>query len=394
MSNSKFSQDGVSGAGGSQLASLDMICFSHLRWNFVFQRPQHLLSRFARRQNVFFMEEPLFEDSPPHIREYTSREDVRVLTPVIPRSKNMKTLSILKAPTSDYVRKNVNGDFITWYYTPMAHKFTRSLDPAFTVYDCMDELANFLGAPEDMREQERELLLRCDVVFTGGYSLFEAKSALHGRVYPFPSSIDRAHFAQGVNSALPEPPDQASIPGPKAGYFGVIDERFDSSVLSAVAEARPDWSFVILGPVAKISSSALHKRPNIHYLGHKHYDELPEYLAHWDVAMLPFAMNAATRFISPTKVPEYLSAMKPVISTPIRDVYRDYGKEGIVFMADSARMFADLLDRAALQHENEVWRRRVDKKLFGLSWDMTWTSMAEIMETTYLRKEAERASSP
>src|SRR5690606_28943889 len=103
----------------------------------------------------------------------------------------------------------------------------------------------------------------------------------------------------------------------RIGYAGVIDERIDLVLLDQVARARPDYQFVMLGPIAKIDPATLPQRGNIHYLGSKKYADLPRYLAGWDVAMMPFALNDATRFISPTKTPEYLAAGRRVVSTAI-----------------------------------------------------------------------------
>lgn len=384
--------DKSSGRGGAELASMDLICFSHLRWSFVYQRPQHLLSRFAKRQRVFFFEEPEYEEAArPILKETGSPEGVVVLTPVLPAGEEHNEQVYLRALVLSYATRNLSRNFITWYYTPMALKFTRSLAPSFCVYDCMDELSNFLGAPGEMKERERELLTRADVVFTGGYSLYEAKASLHGRVYPFRSSIDREHFARALQGCE-DPADQKDIPRPRAGYYGVIDERVDLEMLSAVASSRPDWQFVMIGPTAKIRTEVLPRHPNIHYLGQKSYSELPAYISNWQIALLPFSMNPSTRFISPTKVPEYLAALLPVISTPIRDVYRDYGREGLVFIADTSQRFSSLLDRAALQQESEIWRKKVDRKLSGFSWNSTWSSMCEAMEEAYAHRRSQEVA--
>ena len=327
----------------------------------------------------------------PSIRESLSKEGVRVLTPCIPEEERANTLVQLSEMLCSYIRRKVSKRFVSWYYTPMACRFTHALTPAFCVYDCMDELANFRDAPRDMRERERELMVQADIVFTGGYSLYEKKSEMHRNVFPFRSSIDREHFAKALQEG-PEPLDIEGIPRPRAGYYGVIDERFDVELLEKVARTRSDWQFIILGPAVKLDRRRLPKGKNLYYIGQKSYEELPAYLAHWDTAILPIALNDSTRFISPTKIPEYLAAMKPVISTPIRDVCRDYGHDGLVFIAHSADEFSALLDQTILQQKNEVWRKRVANRLAGQSWDATWDAMVQEMEKTYLRKEAGFAS--
>jgi UDP-galactopyranose mutase len=271
-------------------------------------------------------------------------------------------------------------EYVLWYYTPMALGWTRHLKPVATVYDCMDELSAFRNAPRALRDREAELFRRADLVFTGGQSLYEAKRDQHQNVYAFPSSIDRAHFAE-ARKPMDDPADQANIPHPRMGFFGVVDERFDIELLDGISEARPDWHFVIIGPVVKIDEADLPRRENIHYLGGKSYKELPAYLAGWDVAALLFARNESTRFISPTKTPEYLAAGKPVVSTSIRDVVRPYGKLELVRIADNVADFVKAAAEIGMdeQADDSVWLARVDEFLSKISWDRTWGEMAELI---------------
>ena len=218
---------------------------------------------------------------------------------------------------------------------------------------------------------------RCDLVFTAG-RILRSKARPHKSVHAFPSSIDAAHFAR-ARDASRDPADQADIPRPRLGFFGVIDERLDIQLLEGVAAARPDWHIVMVGPVVKIDPNDLPRRSNIHYLGGKDYQELPEYLAGWDVALLPFARNESTRFISPTKTPEYLAAGKPVVSTSIRDVVRPYGEQGFVHIADTVTDFIAGCE-AAMKQDAAAHQRRVDALLAQNSWDQTWAQMADLIE--------------
>ena len=277
-------------------------------------------------------------------------------------------------------------DYVLWYYTPMALPFTRHLRPQAVVYDCMDELSAFAGAPPALTARERELMGRADLVFTGGQSLYEIKRELHPRVYAFPSSVDAPHFAR-ARVSQPDPADQAAIRRPRVGFFGVIDERMDLDLVRGVAAERPDWQFVFLGPVVKIDPSVLPQAPNLHYLGPKTYDDLPAYLSGWDAAILPFARNDATRFISPTKTPEYLAAGRPVVSTSIRDVVRPYGEQGLAWIADTAPAFAAALD-AALAEDAGMRRARADAFLSHTSWDGTWTRMRQLVDAVVSLKRA------
>jgi UDP-galactopyranose mutase len=257
--------------------------------------------------------------------------------------------------------------------------FSRHIGAVCTVYDCMDELANFRFAPPQLLSLEQELINASDVVFTGGYSLYEAKKDRHPNVHPFPSSVDRAHFAQ-ARAMDAAPDDQAMLPKPRFGFYGVIDERMDLEMIGALADAHPEWAIVMVGPVVKIDPADLPHRPNIHYLGGKKYEELPVYLGGWDVALMPFAINESTRFISPTKTPEYLAGGRPVVSTPIKDVIRHYSDLDAVMIADGAQQFVEACERAlALVRGSDEWLDDVDAKLANISWDTTYARMAGLV---------------
>jgi UDP-galactopyranose mutase len=402
----------------------DILCFSHLRWQFVTQRPQHLLTRAARGSNaenarrVFYWEEPIWHS----VAELPRRGDggPGMFTEVIAQGPSLwiiqPHLSIgtdsdegQRSLLSEFMRSAHVQHYLLWYYTPMALGFTAHLAPEATVYDCMDELSAFLGAPPQLIEREHQLLAAADVVFTGGFSLYDAKRLQHANVHAFPSSIDVAHFAQALSQersskpAKQEPQDQADIPHPRAGFYGVVDERFDVALLREIAQLRPAVHFIVLGPIVKIDPASLPQAANIHYLAGKSYDELPTYLAGWDVALLPFALNDATRFISPTKTPEYLAAGKPVVSTPIRDVVRSYGyqsngnqgdgNQALVAIAATPETFAAAID-SALQPQTAAWRAAVSAKLAESSWDSTWAAMQREIDKVCSVRSMKSVSAP
>ena len=359
----------------------DLVCFSHLRWNFVYQRPQHLLSRFARDRRVFFFEEPIFSNGSMRLDCSESDSNVHVIVPHLPEGLNSEVArnTVLREMVDRVFRERGINDFVAWYYTPMALEFTDHLHPSVVVYDCMDELSAFKGAHGKLKEYENELLSRADMVFTGGQSLFEAKKDKHQSVYAFPSSIDREHFNR-ARSIEVEPSDQRDIPHPRLGFFGVLDERLDIELLRGIAESRPDWNIVLVGPVVKIDPATLPALPNVHYLGKKDYRELPDYIAGWDIALLPFAMNESTRFISPTKTPEYLAAGKPVVSTPIADVVRPYGELGLVRIAQDTSEFIRGIAETLAENDRGDWLTHVDAFLARTSWDDTWKRMSDLIE--------------
>ena len=366
--------DGVVAA--ARHAKADLVCFSHLRWDFVYQRVQHLLSRAAAQYRVTFWEEPVYTEEASHrLVTRLSPEGVFVVQPYVPWGAD--PVAAQRAMLDGLIQGRGIADQVLWYYTPMALTFSGHLAGRPVVYDCMDELSAFAGADDDLPERERELMERATLVFTGGLSLFEAKRAQHHAVYAFPSGVDVAHFAPARRD-LAEPADQVGIGSPRIGYFGVLDERLDRELLAEAAALRPDWHFVLIGPLAKLDQEDLPEAPNLHYVGPKAYEELPGYIAHWDVAMMPFALNEATRFISPTKTPEYLAAGRPVVSTPIADVARSWGGAGYVAIAADAGSFMAAADAGRMLGPG--WRDAADARLAEMSWDGIWRRMAELIE--------------
>ncbi len=371
------------------------LCFSHLRWAFVFQRPQHLMSLFAADNPVLFWEEPIdSEDGDIGLDLTPVAPFITVATPRLPRGLSAEAANEALRALLDRQLADISRPLLRWYYTPMMLAFSRHLEADCTIYDCMDELANFRFAPPELAGLERELFATADLVFTGGYSLYEAKRDAHPSVHPFPSSVDVAHFAR-ARDIVDAPVDQGRLTGPKLGFYGVIDERMDIELLDALAAARPDWTFVMLGPVVKIDPAQLPQRDNIAWLGPKSYDLLPAYAADWDVALMPFAINESTRFISPTKTPEYLAAGLPVVSTPIVDVERHYGALDAVEIADGPAAFLAACERALVRSNvaGLAWREAADEALAGQSWHAVAEAMrALIDEAVTARIEARSRS--
>ncbi|WP_159865072.1 UDP-galactopyranose mutase [Novosphingobium sp. 9U] len=353
------------------------------------------MSRFARQWQVLFWEEPEYGSATAELASSVCEDTgVTILTPKLPwglaAEDERKTLEALLDRTLDTAAQPV----VRWYYTPMMLPFSEHIAADCVVYDCMDELANFKHAPAELLTLEERLIQNADLVFTGGYSLYEAKRDRHPSVHPFPSSVDAEHFAAARRPGS-EPADQAAITGKRLGFYGVIDERMDLALLGAVADARPDWALIMIGPVVKISEADLPRRPNLHYLGSKPYAELPHYLRGWDVALMPFAINEATRFISPTKTPEYLAAGCPVVSTPIADVIRHYGDVEAVRIATTPDAFIAECETALALAETNGWLEEVDALLRTISWDQTFIAMKALVDAAITRnRQARRTPSP
>lgn len=356
-----------------------LVCFSHLRWNFVWQRPQHLLSRAADEFDVVFIEEPEYRTGiAPHLSVNRSAAGVRVAVPQLPAGSSGSVATRMQSSLlKNSLLPSKSSELVLWYYTPMALPISEHLRARAVVYDNMDELSAFKGASPRLLTLERRLFERADVVFVGGQSLYEAKKQRHSNIHCFPSSIDARHFHKARSGAT-DPDDQRDIGHPRLGFFGVVDERFDAKLLARTADLRPDWQFIVIGPVVKIDAAELPRRHNIHWLGAKNYSDLPSYLSGWDLGFMPFALNESTRFISPTKTPEFLAAGLPVISTPVRDVVRPYGELGHVEIAGDSTAVMAAAERL-MARPRQTWLAKVDDFLRGNSWDLTWARMrAEI----------------
>lgn len=365
---------------------MEIVCFSHLRWDFVFQRPQHLLTRLADHFRIYYIEEPLFYADHDNYSE-VAHNNIHIIKlhlkgspeqpDILERQKILIRILFLKQKINEY---------ILWYYTPMALRISNGLKPVITVYDCMDELSAFRFAPPALKQLEKELLNKSDVVFCGGHSLYNAKKHQHTNIHAFPSSIDKKHFST-ARYIRQDPPDQAAIPGPRFGFYGVLDERFDIDLIKDVADRKPEWQFVLIGPVVKIDPDILPRNKNIHYLGSKKYSELPAYLSGWDISLVSFALNESTQYISPTKTPEYLAGGKPVISTPIKDVVESYGKLGVVHIVSNADQFIKVATQELATTDKHAWLQQVDKCLANNSWEITVNHMRKIMYEAIAEKQ-------
>ncbi|HVL78917.1 MAG TPA: glycosyltransferase [Sphingomicrobium sp.] len=352
------------------------------------------MSRFADEMTVVYWEEPMDigrRETPfLKVREAADAPGVRIVVPHLPEGLSEERREEALRRLLDAYSAGLTRPLIAWYYTPMMLPFSRGLDVSAVVYDCMDELSKFRFAPERLLDLEQELIEAADVVFTGGSSLYEAKKNRHDNVHCFPSSVDRAHFAK-ARAGRPDPDDQADLPRPRLGFYGVIDERFDIELLRQIADIRPNWSFVMVGPVVKISEDELPRAANIHYLGSKTYEQLPAYLGGWDVALMPFAMNDSTQFISPTKTPEYLAGGRPVVSTPVRDVVRHYGHlQGVKIACDADGFIACCERMLDLSRQKDGdWLAEADLMLSASSWSTTQARMSALVRDALGEKAGE-----
>ena len=378
-----------------------LIVFSHLRWSFVYQRPQHLLSRLSEHYRVLYIEEPMHSDAPPRLECISRGPNIDVLvphTPVAAGGFHDDQLPLLEPLLTAYLRAQQIDEALVWFYTPMALPLLSIVKPEAIVYDCMDELSAFKNAPRQLRQRETALLKRADLVLTGGPALYEAKKSFHANAHCLPSSVDAAHYAPANLDAGSAHADDArrlqeGIPTPRLGYFGVIDERFDIGLLRTLSAAHPEWQLVMVGPVVKIDPSDLPQAPNIHWLGMQPYERLPYLMAGWDVCLMPFAMNESTRFISPTKTLEYMAGEKPIVSTPVGDVISLYGDS--VRISAAGPGFVAACEEALA--EDRTQRQQRMARMLGTvqhsSWDRSAATVFQLIEDA-LRDRKSAAALP
>jgi glycosyltransferase involved in cell wall biosynthesis len=366
-----------------------LVVFSHVRWGAEVQRPQHLMRRLAGRWRVLFIEEPVQCEGPAHLQVHEPAAGLTVLVPHTPAAAagfHDDQIALLEPLLADHWQQHPPaGPSVAWLYTPMALPLVPTFRPACVVYDCMDELAAFKNAPRQMRQRESALLARAAVVFTGGPSLFEAKRHLHAQVVCIPGSVDPAHFAPTRLQAGSEPQRrshalQGALPRPRLGYFGVIDERVDLHLIATLADTHPHWQIVMAGQVVGLDPRSLPRRANIHWLGRQAYDCLPHLMAGWDLCLLPFVLNDATRHLNPPQAMEYMAGSKPVVGTPIEDVVSLYGHAVEVARGAGAFMRACeavLAEGAAARGQRAL---RMLTTVFMHSWDRSADTVHQLAD--------------
>jgi glycosyltransferase involved in cell wall biosynthesis len=340
-----------------------IIVHSHLKWDWVWQRPQQFLSRFAKRHPILFVEEPVGKEgvSAPRavLRELPGVPNIVVVQTEFP-PEMLGDREQLDAEQFRLVNSVLSGPLgrrfdrpVQWFYDPMAvTAFAQQMNERAIVYDCMDQLSQFRGAPAELVKRERELLALADVVFAGGPRIHEAKREANRNCYCYGCGVDVEHFSKARSAETVIPTDVAQLGGPKLGFFGVVDERMDYDLVAAVADAHPEWQVVIIGPATKVDPAHFPQRANLHWLGGRDYGQLPAYVKSFDVCLMPFAINEATEFINPTKALEYMATGTPIVSTAIRDVVLQFSD--VVDVAGSHAEFIAACERAVAAPREQV----------------------------------------
>jgi glycosyltransferase involved in cell wall biosynthesis len=377
-------------------ADAPIIVHSHLRWDFVWQRPQQLLSRFAQRSHVLFVEEPIHLDDVAEARLDLSSpmERVHRAVPMLPaslRGEYDASIAVIR----ELLRRQLAADGvlgglfarpIQWFYTPMpAPAMVGAFDERAVVYDCMDELSKFRFAPRELVDRERYLMAQADVVFTGGYKLSQSKAKYHQNVHFFGCGVDVAHFATARSADVQVPREIAALKRPVVGYYGVIDERIDYDLLRTMATSLADVELVMVGPVVKVDPAELPQAANIHWLGQRQYAELPAHVKGFDVCLMPFALNEATEYINPTKTLEYMAAGKPIVSTAVSDVVHNFTP--VVAVAESPAEFVAAV-RAAIESPSAEMISRGLEQARANSWESIVARMERIIRDAIRTRES------
>jgi glycosyltransferase involved in cell wall biosynthesis len=371
---------------GGTPENFGIVVFSHLRWKFVWQRPQQLLSRIAANHKVLFVELTQFdlkEGCEPQLKLESVATNVTVAN--IHLASNLVGTSEVDRLMRKFCKfaieaVNAHGEFdnpLLWYYSPMDAGWALGhINGRGIVYDCMDELSQFKGAPPEMLERERKLIAAADIIFTGGYELWLKKKRQHQNVHFFGCGVEFDHFNQAQERRKPIPQDMQGFSKPVVGWFGVVDERVDYDLVAELARIRPQYDFVLVGPVVKVDPASLPQANNIHWLGGRDYKVLPGYCRAFDVCMMCFALNEATEFINPTKALEYLATGKPIVSTPVKDVVRQYLDH--VLIASTVEEFALQIDRSIQTPDSAMIARGLQKARLA-SWDSTVAEMRRLI---------------
>jgi glycosyltransferase involved in cell wall biosynthesis len=369
-----------------------IVVFCHLRWGFVWQRPQQFLSRFAKKHPILFIEEPFFDrkkGAQPDLQFHRVMPNVTVMCPHVgPEwNRNPDLPTKLREWTKEAIARmnqNTEGAFdrpLLWYYSPMDSAWSLGFFPnRGVVYDCMDELSQFTGAPPQLIENEKRLMQHADVIFTGGFEMGEKRKKLHDNVHIFGCGVEIEHFGKARDPETQIPADIDFMARPILGWFGVVDERVDYAMVGEMARKRPDWSFAMVGPVVKIDPNLLPHSPNLYWMGGRDYQQLPNYCAAFDICMMPFAMNASTQYINPTKGLEYMATGRPTISTPVKDVVRQWS-DIISIVKNNADEFIDAAEK--LLNDKTFRQEKVEKGLALASqcgWENTVKSMQQLIK--------------
>ncbi|MCK9687876.1 glycosyltransferase [Scleromatobacter humisilvae] len=361
----------------SRPARPPLIVFSHVRWSFVHQRPQHLLTRLAAWFDVHVVEEPVFADAEPALMSATHQNGVEVLTP---RTKEFASgfhdsqLAALRPLIADFMASRGLQEPLVWLTTPLALPLVADLEPRAVVYDCMDDVASPRVALPGLAARDKALMALADIVLTGGPSLHESRQGQHSNLHCLPGAVDAAHFApehldgDDVESSVAAELHRG-MPRPRLGFFGVVDERLDAELVAAIADRRPGWQVVIVGPVVGRDPAALPRRPNLRWAGLQRHEALPHLMSHWDVCLLPFARSEATRLLHPSQTLEYLAGGKPVVGTPVPDLVSLHAD--VVRIAEDADGFVAAIDDLLAEPApaRAEWRARARALVDARSWD-------------------------
>lgn len=380
------------------LTGAHIVHFAHGRWNDIWRTRQHIFSRLALKNTVLYVEPKIYALSDVRLGE-VSREEWRVprlqheadglwvyrhpvwaphtLRPGLATlTRQLRRLALRRAMARLGMRQP-----ITWVFQPKDAELVGALGERLTVCHVNDEYSAYrYHSPEKRRhiqEQERQLLSRADLVIVTSQALLEAKAYLNPHIALVPNGVDLAAFERVRQANMPPPEDIAQLPRPLVGYSGHISVRLDLPLLAEIARQHPEWSLPLVGSVYEKGCEEelkdLRALPNVHFLGEKAPQQVPQYIFAFDACLIPYQQGEETRNINSIKLYEYLAAGKPVVTIDMPSLN---GFRHVIRVADSAETFITELE-AALQEADPALleeRRR-------LAAENTWEQRVEQIST-------------
>ncbi|MEW6448454.1 MAG: glycosyltransferase [Bacillota bacterium] len=389
----------------TQLRDKDIICLSSVNWDPIWTRKQQVLSRLHPSNRILYVEPPGTLISPFKDPSYWGkwrpwgrwvsrpRPNIYVFQPpfVLPFGNMYHWVGKLNqywlaAWVNLAIHRLKIKHPILWTYLPGTAAVARLIKHAVLIYDCVDEHGAYKGLVSERTiwKLETELLRTADITFVTAPGLYQRRKDHARRIYYVPNAADVAHFNKACDPETPIPEEIRRLPSPRLCFVGVVQEWVDTELLARVARERPEWSIVLIGPVAPgISLHGLDKMPNVFFLGRKPKEVLPNYLKGCEVCLNLFRKSTLTANVSPLKFYEYLASGRPVVSTemPAVEEFAD-----LIEIAADAPGFITAVEKA-LAEENAGRREKRLARAREHSWEARVALMEEKIVQVLQEKE-------
>jgi len=381
----------------------DVICISSIDWDFIWQGHQQIMATLAANgDRVLFIENtgvrtPSVGDIS-RIRARVKnwwrgtkgfrleRERLYVYSPLVlplPYSRIGRAINLrlMRRALERWMKATDFHRAVVWTFlpTPLIRDLIRSLDADLVIYYCIDDLASSSVQARKISRSEVDVFREADLVFVTSEKLQERASRYNERVHLFPFGVNFPAFERVRTSTDPAPDDLRALPRPVIGYLGGLHQWVDQELMASVARAMPDASFAFVGP-AQGDVSTLSGCANVHLLGQKSHEDVPKYLKHFDVALVPYRLTEYTANVYPTKLNEYMAMGTPVVTTDLPEVRRINAEYGdVVSIADGPEAFASAI-RHALADLSDAKRQRRIHVARSNGWDPRIVEMSRLIE--------------